>query len=96
LWPDGAGIVENTALGSDAVDVAAETVQALGVLQEMAGAMGDHSTAAWAARHRGAMLKAFQRWWIPSLVRPARWGGPGARSQGLWRSGRRQLTNTSG
>jgi hypothetical protein len=76
LWPDGAGIVENTALGSDAVDVAAETVQALGVLQEMAGAMGDHSTAAWAARHR--------------------WGGPGARSQGLWRSGRRQLTNTSG
>jgi hypothetical protein len=66
LWPDGAGIVENTALGSDAVDVAAETVQALGVLQEMAGAMGDHSTAAWAARHRGAMLKAFQQWWIPS------------------------------
>ena len=30
-WPAGAGIVENTSLGNEAVDVAAETVQALGV-----------------------------------------------------------------
>ena len=40
LWPDGAGIVENTALGNDAVDVASETVQALGVLHDMATADG--------------------------------------------------------
>ncbi len=66
LWPDGAGIVENTALGNDAVDVASETVQALGVLQDMAAAMGDHSTAAWAAQHQKAMLAAFHQWWIPS------------------------------
>ena len=66
LWPDGAGIVENTALGNDAVDVASETVQALGVLQDMAAAMGDHSTAAWAAQHQKAMLAAFHQWWISS------------------------------
>ena len=66
LWPDGAGIVENTALGNDAVDVASETVQALGVLQDMAVAMGDHSTAAWAAQHQKAMLAAFHQWWISS------------------------------
>jgi hypothetical protein len=28
--------------------------------------MGDHSTAAWAARHQQAMLKAFHQWWISS------------------------------
>ena len=66
LWPDGAGIVENTALGSDAVDVASETVQALGVLHDMAVAVGDHSTAAWAARQQKAMLAAFGQWWIAS------------------------------
>jgi glycogen debranching enzyme len=66
LWPDGAGIVENPALGNDALDVASETVQALGVLHEMALAMGDHSTAAWAAQHQQAMLKAFHQWWISS------------------------------
>jgi len=64
LWPDGAGIVENPALGNDALDVASETVPALGVLHDMAAAMGDHSTAAWAARHRTAMLAAFHQWWI--------------------------------
>jgi hypothetical protein len=51
--------VENTALGNEAVDVASETVQALGVLHEMALAMGDHSTAGWTAQHQQAMLKAF-------------------------------------
>jgi len=66
LWPAGAGIVENTALGNEAVDVSSETVQALGVLHEMALAMGDHSTAAWAAQHQQAMLKAFHQWWISS------------------------------
>jgi hypothetical protein len=64
LWPDGAGIVENPALGNDALDVASETVQALGVLHDMAAAMGDQSTASWAARHRSAMLAAFGQWWI--------------------------------
>ncbi len=65
-WPAGAGIVENTALGNEALDVSSETVQALGVLHEMALAMGDHSTAAWAAQHQQAMLKAFHQWWISS------------------------------
>jgi hypothetical protein len=56
--------VENTALGNEALDVSSETVQALGVLHEMALAMGDHSTAAWAAQHQQAMLAAFHQWWI--------------------------------
>lgn len=46
--------------------MSSETVQALGVLHEMALAMGDHSTAAWAARHQQAMQRAFQQWWISS------------------------------
>ncbi|HET7013020.1 MAG TPA: hypothetical protein VFI65_03865, partial [Streptosporangiaceae bacterium] len=66
LWPDGAGIVENPALGNDALDVASETMPALGVLHDMAVAMGDRSTAAWAARHRAKMLAAFHQWWISS------------------------------
>jgi hypothetical protein len=66
LWPDGAGIVENTALGIDAVDVAAETTAALGVLRQMAMAMGDHATAAWAGQRQQAMIKAFNQWWISS------------------------------
>ena len=66
LWPDGSGIVENPSLGNKALDVASETVQALGVLHDMAIAMGDHSTATWAARHRSAMLAAFHQWWISS------------------------------
>jgi hypothetical protein len=64
LWPDGAGIVENPSLGIDAVDVAAETVQALGTLHDMAVAMGDSATASWAAGRQQAMLAAFQQWWI--------------------------------
>jgi hypothetical protein len=65
-WPAGAGIVENTSLGNEAVDVASETPAALGVLQQMAVAMGDHATAAWAAQQRKIMLAAFHQWWISS------------------------------
>lgn len=66
LWPAGAGIVENNSLGNDAIDVASETVRALGVLHSMAAAMGDRATAAWAARQQQARLKAFSQWWIAS------------------------------
>jgi hypothetical protein len=61
--------VENPALGNDALDVASETVRALGVLHEMALAMGDRSTAARAARsavhngpgHRRRRVQVMQR-----------------------------------
>jgi hypothetical protein len=66
LWPAGAGIVENTSLGNDAIDVASETVQALGVLHSMAAASGDQATAAWAAQQQQARIKAFGQWWIAS------------------------------
>ncbi len=64
LWPDGAGIVENPAQGIDALDVAAETVQALGALHTMARAMADPATATWASQRRQAMLAAFHQWWL--------------------------------
>jgi hypothetical protein len=66
LWPAGDGIVENPSLGGEALDVAAETIQALGALHDMAVAMNDSSTASWAARRANAMLKAFGQWWIKS------------------------------
>ena len=66
LWPVGDGIVENPSLGGAALDVAAETVQALGALHDMAVAMHDSATASWAAQRQNAMLQAFGQWWIKS------------------------------
>ena len=66
LWPQGDGIVEDPSLGIEAVDVASETVNALGVLHEMALAMGDQSTASWAAARQQQMRSSFSQWWISS------------------------------
>jgi hypothetical protein len=66
LWPAGDGIVEDSHLGSEAVDVASETIQALATLHNMAVAMGDSATASWAASREQAMLAAFGQWWISS------------------------------
>src|SRR5579872_2838408 len=66
LWPVGDGIVENPSLGGEALDVASETIQALGALRDMAVAMHDSATASWAAQRQNAMLKAFGQWWIKS------------------------------
>ena len=66
LWPVGDGIVENPALGGEQLDVASESVQALGTLHDMAAAMGDSVTASWAAGREQAMLAAFPQWWIAS------------------------------
>jgi hypothetical protein len=66
LWPQGDGIVEDPYLGIEAVDVASETVNALGVLHDMAVAMGDSATAQWAQARRQAMLSSFGQWWIAS------------------------------
>src|ERR1700733_3843341 len=66
LWPVGDGIVENPSLGGEALDVASETIQALGALHDMAVAMHDSATASWAAQRQNAMLQAFGQWWIKS------------------------------
>ena len=50
----------------EALDVASETIQALGALHDMAVAMGDTATASWARPARAAMLTAFGQWWISS------------------------------
>ena len=64
-WPAGDGIQESTGLGQQAVDVASETIRALGALHDMAVAMHDTATATWAAARQSAMLAAFGQWWIP-------------------------------
>jgi hypothetical protein len=66
LWPVGDGIVEDTSLGGEALDVASETIQALAALHDMAVAVHDTSTASWAAQREQAMLAAFGQWWISS------------------------------
>lgn len=66
LWPVGNGIVENPSLGGEQLDVAAETIQALAALHDMAVAMNDTSTASWAAQREQAMLAAFGQWRIAS------------------------------
>src|SRR5580692_2472693 len=66
LWPVGDGIVEDTSLGGEALDVASENIQALAALHDMAVAVHDASTARWAAQREQAMLNAFGQWWIKS------------------------------
>ncbi|HTZ29628.1 MAG TPA: hypothetical protein VMC83_36865, partial [Streptosporangiaceae bacterium] len=66
LWPVGDGIVEDSSLGGEALDVASESIQALAALHDMAVAMGDSATASWAAQREQAMLAAFGQWWIAS------------------------------
>ncbi len=65
LWPAGNGIQESTGLGQQALDVASESIRALGALHDMAVAMHDTATATWAANRQSAMLAAFGQWWIP-------------------------------
>ncbi len=64
LWPQGDGIVEDPSLGIEAVDVASETVNALGVLHDMATVMGDAATASWAGAREQQLLSSFGQWWI--------------------------------
>lgn len=66
IWPVGNGIVEDSHLGSEAVDVASESIQALSALHDMAVAMNDSATASWAAQRENAMLAAFGQWYISS------------------------------
>jgi hypothetical protein len=79
LWPDGAGNVESSVLGADAVDVAVYTIRGLFDLADMAASKHDVATEQWAMKHAIAMESAFQgAWWMPgipqyadSLVDPA-------------------------
>jgi hypothetical protein len=87
-WPQGAGNVESTVLGADAVDVAVYTIRGLLDLADMAASKGDTATRRWADRHAAAMEKRFSgAWWLPkipqfadSLTEPAN----NARMQRWW------------
>jgi hypothetical protein len=68
LWPDGAGNVEASVLGADAVDVAGYTIRGLYDLADMAASKGDTATAQWAESHAAAMVKRFSAaWWMPGI-----------------------------
>jgi hypothetical protein len=66
LWPEGDGIAEREGMGSEHIDVAADTWQALRALTRMAKSRGDSATAAWARTKAEAMEAAFDdAWWAP-------------------------------
>jgi hypothetical protein len=68
LWPDGAGNVESSVLGADAVDVAVYTIRGLYDLADMAASKGDTATAQWAVAHATAMEQKFSAaWWMPAI-----------------------------
>jgi hypothetical protein len=66
LWPEGNGIAERPGMGTEHVDVAADTWQALRALNRMAKSRGDHAVATWANAQADAMEAAFDAaWWMP-------------------------------
>jgi hypothetical protein len=68
LWPDGAGNVESSVLGADAVDVAVYTIRGLYDLADMAASKGDTATQQWADSQAAAMVQRFSGdWWMPSI-----------------------------
>jgi hypothetical protein len=68
LWPDGAGNVESSVLGADAVDVAVYTIRGLYDLADMAASKGDTATQQWADSQAAAMVQRFSDdWWMPSI-----------------------------
>ncbi len=68
LWPDGAGNVESSVLGADAVDVAVYTIRGLYDLADMAASKGDTATQQWADSHAAAMVQRFSgAWWLPGI-----------------------------
>jgi hypothetical protein len=68
LWPDGAGNVEASVLGADAVDVAVYTIRGLYDLADMAASKGDTATEQWADSHAAAMVAKFSAaWWMPGI-----------------------------
>jgi len=68
LWPDGAGNVESSVLGADAVDVAVYTIRGLYDLADMAASKGDTATKQWADSRAAAMVQKFSAaWWMPAI-----------------------------
>ena len=67
-WPPGAGNVESSVLGPDAVDVAVYTIRGLYDLADMAASKGDTATKQWADSRAAALVKKFSAaWWMPSI-----------------------------
>ncbi|HEU4411740.1 MAG TPA: hypothetical protein VFS43_41235 [Polyangiaceae bacterium] len=64
-WPEGYGMVERSGMGSEKLDVAAYTWDALRALQRMAASKGDQTTATWAGQKADAMRLALDAdWWV--------------------------------
>lgn len=71
-WSEGHGMVERSGMGSEKLDVAAYTREALRALERMATAKGHGATATWAKGKAEAMEAAFEAaWWMPDQSRYA-------------------------
>src|SRR6266516_783497 len=67
-WPSGAGNVESSVLGPDAVDVTVYTIRGLYDLADVAASKGDTATKQWADSQAAAMVKKFSAaWWMPGI-----------------------------
>ena len=65
-WPEGDGMVEESGMGAEKLDVAVYTIRALNDLAEMAATKDDKATQKWAMDKAGVLLTRFEQdWWMP-------------------------------
>ena len=65
-WPEGDGMVEETGMGAEKLDVAVYTIRALNDLAEMAATRNDEPTQRWAMDKVRTLLGRFEQdWWMP-------------------------------
>src|SRR4029077_26301 len=60
-WPEGDGMVEESGMGAEKLDVAVYTFRALNDLAEMAGTKDDEATRKWAMDKAGLLLSRSSR-----------------------------------
>jgi glycogen debranching enzyme len=65
-WPEGDGMIEESGMGAEKLDVAVYTIRALNDLAEMAATKDDEATQKWATDKANVLLSRFERhWWMP-------------------------------
>jgi hypothetical protein len=65
-WPEGDGMVEESGMGAEKLDVAVYTIRALNDLEEMAATKDDQATRKWAKDKGSILLSRFEQdWWMP-------------------------------
>ncbi|AHY45467.1 Hypothetical Protein RradSPS_0184 [Rubrobacter radiotolerans] len=71
-WPEGLGNVEREGMGEEKLDNTVYTIRGLYDLADMAGALGDTETEAWATERADTMLERFdEAWWMEGVPQHA-------------------------